>query len=107
MPTQIAADQALYCPRCGAYEYWEIMGLDRKETDKDGEVLVYRTVCTQCGRPEEFRTRDVQSIPERVKIREELFQQEGKFDPKKRMDSDMAGFSADKVKPRLQTEKGV
>lgn len=102
---QISPDKAQYCVRCGAYEYWEVLKLDRTDHDDEGDILVYNIVCTQCGRPDEYMTRDVQAIPERVKIREELMTPEVKFDPKKRYESDMLGFAPDKVKPRLPTGK--
>lgn len=108
---QIAADSAQYCGRCGAYEFWEVMKLLRKEKDEDdgSEVLIYEIVCTHCGRPDEYRTKDAQSIPERARIREELMTPEIKFDPRRKYESDMAGFDPGKVgkwhNPNKEEEK--
>jgi hypothetical protein len=97
------AEEKQFCIRCGASDYFEIMKLLRSYEEKGVKQYVYEIVCQQCGRPEEYVSENPEALPERVQIREELLSAPTGFDPTKSAESDLVGFSPDKVKDRLAT----
>jgi hypothetical protein len=97
------AEDKEFCARCGSTEFWEITRLLRSYDEKGVKQYVYEIMCNQCGRPTEYITEDPSALPERVQLREELLTQPPGFDSTKSAESDLIGFSPDKVKDRLAT----
>lgn len=90
------------CITCGSYENWEVQRLLK---ERDGK-FTYEVKCLKCGRLIQWVTDNADEVPERARIREEFLTPANKFHPNIKWESDMSGFSVDKVKPRLPRQVG-
>lgn len=95
----------LGCVRCGSFNNWTINSLLRsyESGDPPKPHYVYSITCSKCSRMEEWVTDDMNQVPERQKIRDELLTPIANFDPRKAAPSDEYGLDLSKVQPRLPT----
>lgn len=70
------------CIRCGSFDFWSVQELQHTEIVDEVKQMTYKVHCEKCGRDDEWTTDKEAEIPERVRIREELFKPEKGLDSK-------------------------